>query len=1040
MKINYHHKIYALQQSTTTLSAQEIGCLKDKLEYLKIWWENQGEQCEELAKTSDRVTLKSKSDSDLSTNTNIEVSHLISGQKQELTKIDYKQFQLPHKIGQDAEKTFWWLWRFYPEELKKQQENALLMPADRVLPDCPRHSYNSTVSALTGAMFPNENTKTHPHLLLFTFSPVQEFIKASRKFLDFWAGSYLLHYLGAKMCWYIACKYGPDAVITPSLWGQEIIDAWILQKYPEFKEEFKEKVDKYSDPVSKFNKGESVSLSTAGFPNLVTAILPGKNAAKAMGKKLTEKLKEDWIDIGIKVREVIKKEVIAFASQPKKREKFWEDNAKDFIDLEKYQKELEKWQHGGNWEWNKLWEAQLDNTWESYWTVVPLGDPKKSLEIEKDNPKEKEWLTAQTKLSQARQEIPTEAEQKFYEQFNVGTWWGSFQGRLGQSIQAVKNTRTWQIPVAPGERSTLSGQYSAVHPGLNYNKFREGAGMSAGNMRLFWQVMAEVFPGLFNGSEKLNALELTKRMAWVDGKVAESLGIKIENSLPRDELYQKFIRFPNLTSIAAARFAYEHPQKVAKYWECLKEKLDVAPHFTGTQKRAFHAKSRRPFQVRKTDEEFKKVFRENKPYNGVMFSSKWLAEDMNLKKYRISELSNKDQISKLREIVGEAHFECGFGDSSPSDWWAIVLGDGDNMGRYVSGRKLKPYEDYINTKAIDMEGIDEEQRQKIEQNLPEFLKTHKRMGPATHVGLNRALLDFSNRLVPYLTEERCCGRVVYSGGDDVMAVLPVEDLPEYLRSLHAAWQGGEDSEFETRGIDIEKKSGYWFPKDETVKNSSLDKRPYFTMGAGATMSMGIVIAHKSVPLPTVLESLWTAEKNRAKKIPDKDGLCFRVIYGSGNTLEALMKGTLLSQWHELLEAEKYNEAFSPLLYRLAEELPRRCLVTENQKLFREAASVIINRREDSKKLDAGSEDKLLAWLDDWEKWAYKANKPPENKSKSGTQEEISAPDATTLPDRPKKEPALGTKPEDLGRLLKFTGYWIDRMCEREKWVKEENQK
>ena len=215
-----------------------------------------------------------------------------------------------------------------------------------------------------------------------------------------------------------------------------------------------------------------------------------------------------------------------------------------------------------------------------------------------------------------------------------------------------------------------------------------------------------------------------------------------------------------------------------------------------------------------------------------MFSSKWLAEDMSLE---------KDQISELRNIVEKTHQECGFGESSASDWWVIVLGDGDNMGKYVSGRKLKPYEEYINKKAVE-----QKQWQEIEQKFPDFLLTRKRMGPATHVGLNRALLDFSNRLVPYLTQERCCGRVVYSGGDDVMAVLPVEDLPEYLRSLHAAWQGGEDSNFENKG-------GYWFPKHETVNFSSLESRPYFTMGKEATMSIGIVIAHKSVPLPTVLE-------------------------------------------------------------------------------------------------------------------------------------------------------------------------------------------
>ena len=121
-------------------------------------------------------------------------------------------------------------------------------------------------------MFSDENTDIRPHLLLFTFSPVQEFIKASRKFIDFWAGSYLLHYLGAKICWYIAEEYGPDAIITPSLWGQEIIDALIFQKYREFQGAFNNYIK--GDPVSKFNDNRSASLNTAGFPNLVTAVLP----------------------------------------------------------------------------------------------------------------------------------------------------------------------------------------------------------------------------------------------------------------------------------------------------------------------------------------------------------------------------------------------------------------------------------------------------------------------------------------------------------------------------------------------------------------------------------------------------------------------------------------------------------------------------------------------------------------------------------------------------------------------------------------------
>ena len=80
----------------------------------------------------------------------------------------------------------------------------------------------------------DQQARTQPYLLLFSFSPVQEFIKASRKFLDFWAGSYLLHYLSAKLCWEISQEYGPDAVIVPSLWNQEVIDALLVKEYPDF--------------------------------------------------------------------------------------------------------------------------------------------------------------------------------------------------------------------------------------------------------------------------------------------------------------------------------------------------------------------------------------------------------------------------------------------------------------------------------------------------------------------------------------------------------------------------------------------------------------------------------------------------------------------------------------------------------------------------------------------------------------------------------------------------------------------------------------
>ncbi|NEP52949.1 MAG: type III-B CRISPR-associated protein Cas10/Cmr2, partial [Moorea sp. SIO3C2] len=410
-----------------------------------------------------------------------------------------------------------------------------------------------------------------------------------------------------------------------------------------------------------------------------------------------------------------------------------------------------------------------------------------------------------------------------------------------------------------------------------------------------------------------------------------------------------------------------------------------------------------PFQVPKTDNTINPNNHQGKNFNGVMFSSRWLADDMGLTQSR----------DVFRRLVETAHKQTGFSNGSPGDWWVIVLADGDGMGKYVSGAKLKEYKHYILTDQLDQTS------QQVE-GFNELLETKKRMGPATHVGLNRALLDFSNRLVPYITEKRFCGKVVYSGGDDVMAVLPLEDLPEFLRSLRAAWCGAEDpqQEFETKG-------GYWYPKQPL---EGLPDRAHFTMGEGATMSMGIVIAHKSLPLPTVLDNLWTAEKDRAKKlpgtrtgltqsplnppilgdfdiIPPKDGLCFRVIYGSGNSLEALMKGHLLDYWWKFIQ--HYQDIdLSPLLYRLAEDLPKHACVTECDRLLTQAAEVILNRRDET--LSDQVKHALLDWINQWEHWAFYARKAA-------------------------GESALGTQEKDLAMLLKFSAFWVDKMVQREEW-------
>ncbi|WP_413176307.1 type III-B CRISPR-associated protein Cas10/Cmr2 [Anabaena azotica] len=1043
----YKRKLYALLRNITENSqntesiCQYLDIFKADINELYQWWETQGHIAATIGSSSDRVNLNV-----VENNANtIELRHPISGQKQTINHTQqlpletiaaeiqtvYQRFSQQPKITEEEKiiQLYWWCWRFYPQLLASFNVE-LLNPAHTILPDCSHHSYNSTVSALVGAMFPQDWQKDekekHPYLLIFTFSPVQEFIKASRKFLDFWSGSYLLHYLSAILCWEVAQKYGPDAVITPSLWSQEIIDALLLKHYPDFQADF----HKYegTDPIRKFwdQDNPPQSLCTAGFPNVITVLVGSKDEAIKLGKDLEATLKSHWQEMARKVREVVKKDFIANDSIDKiangdKLNQRLQKIEKDLLGenpseeaKEELKTELKKLRQPGCWEWNKLWDAQINHSWETYFVAVPLGNPEQDLQIQINSDSQKEWIEGQNQIADIRitqqnndtenpsnqKSIPTEAELNAYNSLNVGTWWGSFQGRLGKAIQAIKNTRSWQIPVASGERSTLSGQYTALHPRFLYQNFYNGLGLPLESLRLFWQVMAVVYPGVFNGSEKLNAIELTKRLAWKHGGVADSLGIKLN---PDDD-YEGLIRFPNLCSIAAANFATYHPKIIQSFWSDLRQQIEQNLELQ-SKNDEFCSRTHRPFQVRRADAAVKALPNYKKGLNGVMFSSKWLADDMNL---------NAIETSALRTVVDTVQRKY-FGDGSPADWWVLVLGDGDGMGQYVNGSKLKPYADYIVTDLVDSQ-------HKENENWQQLLETKKRIGPATHVGLNRALLDFSNRLVPYLTEQRYCGKVIYSGGDDVMAALPLADLPGFLQSLRAAWCGGKDPENEFKN-----EGGYWEWENAKKRPAEIPGRPLFTMGEGATMSLGIVIAHKSVPLPTVLESIWDAEKERAKKLsgviekrqdspgyetiyPNKDGLCFRVIYGSGNTLEALLKGHLLPLWWKFIQA--YQEVdFSPVLYRLAEELPRHADVTKDSRLFHKAAQVILASRDEQ--LDKEMENALLGWLDAWEQWAWGV----ENMDKE-------------VDDKP-----LGTKPEDLANLLRFSAFLVSRRQQEVNWGK-----
>ncbi|MFM8306659.1 MAG: type III-B CRISPR-associated protein Cas10/Cmr2, partial [Microcystis aeruginosa] len=371
--------------------------------------------------------------------TGLELRHLLSGEPLDLklantthqkiasNRTDYLKEQENRLFNQiparlrtgisenEAKELFWWLWRCLPQAAAKllDDENLLLMPAETRIPDGSIWSHASLTAAIAGTLagydltsedvvnkWPTGKQLSHPYLVSFSFSPVKELIKASRKMGDFWAGSWILHYLSAKVCWQLAQQYGPDSLIYPSLYAQPLIDQWLLEKYPDF--------SSWIDPPG------DQQLLTAGFPHIIILVLPKDKVAVAMQTAKSSLLKE-WKEISRQV--------------------------------------FEKLQLKEN---SRTWDSWLNAQWQTYYVGVPIGredQPLISGEIYQENEnidenqaeapeKAQSWRDKQNELYNLydKKALFLEKEREFLQKAgelrlqnwkkypfssNVGSWWSS---------------------------------------------------------------------------------------------------------------------------------------------------------------------------------------------------------------------------------------------------------------------------------------------------------------------------------------------------------------------------------------------------------------------------------------------------------------------------------------------------------------------------------------------------------------------------------------------------------------------------------------
>jgi CRISPR-associated protein Cmr2 len=830
---------------------------------------------------------------------------LISGSRQQiLSDLETALFnlQIKDKNGElrsiseidDPQKLFWWLWRCLPTaacNLMGDDRNLLLMPAETRIPDGSIWNHTSLTAAMAGALtgfdltlddlqkWTRNQEPSHAYLATFSFTPIQELIKASRKMRDFWAGSWLLHYLSAKVSWELALKYGPDSLVYPSLFQQPLIDDLLL--------------DKWSDFAPWIDRPSERQLLTAGFPNVIVMLVPeGKvDAAMQYAKQVLE---AEWLKIGD----------LVFGELQERKHPWMPELVKEHI----------------------TWNGWLQTQWQTYWSAMPVGDrtqPLTSSEIHR-NTEAAPWRDRQNQTFQVskNQQLFREKEAAFINQAaslrrerygkhpfnaNVGSWWPHIFDRTRANVTAVKNARTWKLPTAFDTRSTISGLGSIVHHYPVRHKVTDT------EAKALWQNHA----GCFDGREQLNATEVVKRVLH---KVIPKLIPSLTDADKIDAIY------PDLTAGVAGylRTQPTHQQNFRLACNAVEQELRI----NNVEAKNLPKNCGIPWM------ESQLTFAAKK-YHPRHLSPGWLVEEI-----EIGDDQRKDLKTNLDRVVTKY-----YPGNNPADWYVLAAGDGDDLSKWLKGNNLKQYRDYIPDKLFDkvqaatsdrastplspradselsrakthnpnqprgLSGAEARTPQSIESDsllftaFNEFLDEQKRMGPSTHAALSRALLDFSNQLVPYLTEQRYAGRLVYSGGDDVLAYTNLWEWDRWLWDVRECFRGKPDpvNQFGNEG-------DYWQWQDPNNLPKHLAKRPLFTMGKAATISFGIVIANQDVPLAIALENMWDAEQKAkehfcetlGKEQSQKNAVQVRVLYGNGNILKATAKFEAFDLWRRLLD-------------------------------------------------------------------------------------------------------------------------------------------
>lgn len=239
-------------------------------------------------------------------------------------------------------------------------------------------------------------------------------------------------------------------------------------------------------------------------------------------------------------------------------------------------------------------------------------------------------------------------------------------------------------------------------------------------------------------------------------------------------------------------------------------------------------------------------------------------------------------------------------DRDANKYFAVLALDGDEMGKWISG--LHPNMPKLGDQLSDyVEGGERKGARKYFEDfgLKDLLERKRPLSPSFHLQFSEMLANFGNFCVRRIVEAHD-GRLIYSGGDDVLALLPAHTAIACARALRAAFRGevdalngltgawryrnGEWTKEEVKLFQCEQPGFIRLSPEAPALEGEPKKFSAIVPGPAADCSVGLAIGHFKSPLQDVVREAQRAEK-RAKKELGRSAVAVTLIKRSGETIQ-----------------------------------------------------------------------------------------------------------------------------------------------------------